>query len=303
MPSRACAELALALDAALLRRMPLPRHREDADKDERGRVLIAGGHREIPGAVLLSAVGALRAGAGKLQVATVEEVAVALAVALPEARVFGLPAGPGGDLSPRASPRLAQLAARVDALVLGPGMLDGDAASALAEALFGAAPGCALVLDAAALHGLGALAAEARSMAGRLVLTPHAGEMATLLAVPRAEVLADPLAAGRRAAAMLQAVTVVKGSPSFVVTPQREAWRSDLGDVGLATSGSGDTLAGILGGLLARGAAPLTATLWAVFLHAEAGARLARRLGPVGYLARELLAEVPVILREMAEAG
>jgi hydroxyethylthiazole kinase-like uncharacterized protein yjeF len=287
------------LDAALLRGMPLPDHADCSGKDGRGRVLVAGGHREVPGAVLLSAIGALRAGAGKLQVATVAEVAVPLAIAIPEARVIGLPADEDGDIAPEAAPRLTELASRADALVLGPGMLGEEAAAELARALFAVAPDCAVVLDAAALHALRRMADQARGLAGRLVLTPHAGEMAQLLGVTREAVEEDPLGAGREAATLMQAVTVMKGAVSYVVTPQGEAWRSDLGNVGLATSGSGDTLAGILGGLLARGAPPLTATLWAVFLHAEAGTRLARRIGPVGYLARELLAEVPVILREM----
>jgi NAD(P)H-hydrate repair Nnr-like enzyme with NAD(P)H-hydrate dehydratase domain len=120
--------------------------------------------------------------------------------------------------------------------------------------------------------------------------------MASLLGIPRDAILADPLAAARKAAEGLQAVVAMKGGCTFIVDPQGHAWSCDRGNVGLATSGSGDTLAGIIAGLLARGAAPTEATLWGVYLHAEAGARLARRQGPIGYLARELLAEIPGIM-------
>ena len=109
-------------------------------------------------------------------------------------------------------------------------------------------------------------------------------------------VLADPLAAAREAVTRLQAVVAMKGGCTFIAEPQGRAWSCDRGNVGLATSGSGDTLAGIIAGLLARGAKPTEATLWGVYLHGEAGARLARTRGPIGYLARELLAEIPGIM-------
>ena len=81
-----------------------------------------------------------------------------------------------------------------------------------------------------------------------------------------------------------------------MVTADGRAWRYDGGSPGLGVSGSGDVLAGIVGGLLARGAEPLNAVLWAVWLHGEAGAALAKKVGPVGFLAREIAGEVPALL-------
>jgi NAD(P)H-hydrate repair Nnr-like enzyme with NAD(P)H-hydrate dehydratase domain len=95
-------------------------------------------------------------------------------------------------------------------------------------------------------------------------------------------------------------VVALKGSCTQVVHPDGAAWTYDQGSVGLATSGSGDTLAGIVAGLLARGAQPLHAAQWGVFIHGEAGNRLAHSRGPVGFLARELLAEIPPILAAFA---
>jgi len=283
------------IDADFLRTIPLPPPGED--KDKRGRVLVAGGNRAVPGAALLAAEAALRAGAGKLQVATGRSIAPGLALCLPEALVMGLSETEAGDLGPEATEALAKAAKRTDALLLGPGMMDTDAAMALVKgvlALLDPADGPALVLDAGALCGHEAL----HPHAGRAVLTPHAGEMANVLDIERAEVEDDPLATGRRAAALLQQVVVMKGAQTHVISPGGEAWTYAGGVVGLATSGSGDVLAGIVTGLLARGAPPIQAACWAVWLHGEAGRRLTQRIGPIGFLARELAAEVPTLMAE-----
>ena len=128
------------------------------------------------------------------------------------------------------------------------------------------------------------------------MLLPHAGDMAALLQCEAQEIEADPLAAGRRAADRYGAATLMKGVQSFVVAPDGRAWNYRGGGPGLGVSGSGDVLAGIVGGLLAQNADPLTALLWAVWLHGEAGARLAKRIGVCGFLAREIPAEVPALL-------
>jgi ADP-dependent NAD(P)H-hydrate dehydratase len=285
----------------LLRATALPRHEEGEDKDQRGRVLVVAGSAEVPGAALLCGVGALRAGAGKLRIATCRGVAPQLGVAVPEAFVMGLDETPGGGISADEADKLAASADRCDALLIGPGMANGDGEASLltTRLLDRMEGGPGIVLDAAALFKLHDCAPVLRRHAGRVVVTPHAGEMATLLGVPREEVLADPLGAARRTAAALGVVVAMKGGNTFVVSPQGAAWSSDRGNVGLATSGSGDTLAGVVAGLLARGATPVDATLWGVFLHGEAGNRLARSRGPVGFLARELLAEIPSIMAEL----
>jgi NAD(P)H-hydrate repair Nnr-like enzyme with NAD(P)H-hydrate dehydratase domain len=86
-------------------------------------------------------------------------------------------------------------------------------------------------------------------------------------------------------------------------SPQGEAWLSENGSIGLATSGSGDTLAGILTGLIARGATPALATVWAVYMHAESGRRLANKIGTLGLLARQIPGEIPIIMQELGNAS
>ena len=99
------------------------------------------------------------------------------------------------------------------------------------------------------------------------------------------------------AAARFNAVIVLKGATSWIATPDGALYRYQGGNVGLATSGSGDTLAGIVAGLSARGAPPVNAVAWGVYLHGSAGRARARRMGELGFLARELLAEIPPLLR------
>lgn len=295
----------VAVTPELLRRTPLPRPSEEGDKEERGRVLVVAGSVAVPGGALLAGIGALRAGAGKLQIATCASVAPHLGLAVPEALVAGLPETPEGGISPDAAPALIERARRCDAVLIGPGMMDRPAVAALADALLwgldGPPDGPSLLLDAGALAALEEAGAAPPHQAGRLVVTPHSGEMASLLGMERAAVSADPLAVARRAARQIGAVVALKGSCTHIATPDGACWSYDRGRIGLATSGSGDTLAGIVAGLLARGTPPEVAAIWAVYLHGEAGNRLARRHGPLGYLARELLAEVPAILAELCD--
>jgi len=91
-------------------------------------------------------------------------------------------------------------------------------------------------------------------------------------------------------------VVALKGAETYIAAPDGTAYRYADGAIGLATSGSGDTLAGIVAGLLARGAEPLHAAVWAVYLHGEAGNTMSARMGKLGFLARELLADIPRVM-------
>jgi ADP-dependent NAD(P)H-hydrate dehydratase len=134
-----------------------------------------------------------------------------------------------------------------------------------------------------------------------VLLTPHAGEMARLSGVDKDTVCRDAALLAQQSAQRLNAVVALKGATTWIATRDRRLWRHDGGNVGLATSGSGDTLAGITCGLAARGASLEQAAVWGVALHARAGDALARRLGPLGYIASELLAEVPALMHALGQ--
>jgi hydroxyethylthiazole kinase-like uncharacterized protein yjeF len=281
-------------------KFPLPPLDQADDKEGRGGVLVVAGSAMVPGAAILTGTAVLRAGAGKLQLAASAQGALHLGYAMPEAAVIKVPATRGGDFGRTAAPGLLNAVEEADAIVIGPGLVDEAAAAELVTQLFKRDCRAAVVLDAAAMTGLDLEAPSTRKLDGRLVLTPHAGEMAALLGRSKEAVLDDPLDAARILSDALQAVVVMKGAETFVVAPQGQAYSHKGGVIGLATSGSGDVLAGLIGGLLARGAAPLPAALWGVCAHAGAGARLSERIGAVGFLAREILAELPRVLVDAA---
>ena len=133
-----------------------------------------------------------------------------------------------------------------------------------------------------------------------LVLTPHAGEMAHLSGDAKDAIVADPDRHALAAAVRWNAIVALKGARTIITAPDGARWQHAGGNVGLATSGSGDTLAGIIAGLAARGATLAQATCWGVALHAQAGARLALQFGQLGYLARELPGEIPFLLEAIA---
>jgi hydroxyethylthiazole kinase-like uncharacterized protein yjeF len=166
-----------------------------------------------------------------------------------------------------------------------------DDGAGLAAALLTAEVGGSIVVDAGAL-----VAVPTAPRRPGLVLTPNAVEMARLLEIDKKEVDADPLAAGRQAARRFDAIVAMKGALTYVVGPDGKAGRYAGGGPGLGVSGSGDVLGGLITGLLARGVPPFDAAAWGVFVHGEAGSRLAAKIGKLGYLAREIADEAPLIL-------
>jgi hydroxyethylthiazole kinase-like uncharacterized protein yjeF len=282
---------------ALLRRWPLPQPDEGGDKEERGRVLIVGGAAEMPGAIILAATAALRAGAGKLQIATVSSILQVVAAAVPEARVFALPEMKAGAIAASAAAEIIARAKEVQAVLIGPGMIDERAVARLMKAVLPRIGRVKLILDAAALSCFEGSPQFLRKLNCQAVLTPHAGEMAKLLGIDKDSITGEPQATARQAAADLRAVVALKGAETFIAAPgDSQTYCNRAGNVGLATSGSGDVLSGIIAGLAARGAMPLQAAVWGVYLHARAGERLAQRMGRLGYLARELSGEVPALM-------
>jgi ADP-dependent NAD(P)H-hydrate dehydratase len=286
----------LPLDSNWLRDHPLPDPDAHADKNARGRVFIVGGCARVPGGLLLTAEAALRAGAGKVQVATAASTALALGVAMPEIAVFPLAEDCDGEIT-CIDEKLEAVIARCDTVIVGPAMSGAAAAGSVVDRLLAHDDAIPLVLDAAALMQLPGRAAALAAQRVSPILTPHIGEMAALLECEVAEIEADRPAAVRRAAGRYGAVVTLKGSTSYVADRDGGLFAYAGGGVGLATGGSGDVLAGIAAGLVARGAAPLDAALWAVWLHGEAGRRCAVEIGPIGFLARELLGHVPGLMK------
>lgn len=268
LPEHAAVEALQAGDVAEL----LPRPGRESDKYARGVVGVACGSVEYPGAGMLAVGGALRAGVGAVRYSGPRDVGDEVSRRWPEILIEkDLP----GD------------AGRVQAWACGSGFPVGDdfAAERTKQVI---ASGLPAVLDAGALGYLDKVESE---LSERVVLTPHAGEAARLLGVERAQVEARRLEFVRRLADERGATVLLKGSTTLVAEPGGDTVRANpTGTAALATAGSGDVLAGLIGGLLAAGLRPLDAASVGAYLHGLAG-RIARGEGPIA--AGDLLAALP----------
>ena len=279
----------------LLRGWPLPD--PAGSKKARGQVVVVGGAAATPGGVSLAGLAALRVGAGHVQLAVARSVAPALAAAFPEAGVIGLDeTGRGAVAGAAAAKRLADVVPSADAVLIGPGLDDADEADHLLSGLLPHVAGDAgLVLDA---YALGALSQSSRlsELVSRrdrpALLTPNGQEL-RLLAGHDEEQDGDLAQVAREYRCCVT-------SQAAVASPDGVAWRIPQGHSGLATAGSGDVLAGLVVGLLGRGCDVDQAACWGTYLHSTAGERLASSVGGIGFLARELVDQVPAVLAELS---
>jgi ADP-dependent NAD(P)H-hydrate dehydratase len=282
---------AVEVTPALLREWPLPS--ASGGKYARGQVLVVGGAANTPGAAQLAGIAALRVGAGHLTLAVADRAAVALGVSVPESGVVPLPTNASGSVLGDDVEPIADQLGSADAVLVGPGLDDLDQTVLLLHHLVPRlGEETRLLLDAYALAALPQLDDdEVRPLAGRLVLSPNSRAAQTLAGQDDVDeaVLVD-------VARRYQAVLSCQG---LVVAPNGDRWHLGVGHEGLATSGSGDVLAGALAGVVAGGADLDQAACWATYLHSAAGDRLAARVGRLGFLAREILDELPSLLVEL----
>jgi hydroxyethylthiazole kinase-like uncharacterized protein yjeF len=297
------------LTPAGLRDWPLPI--PEGDKSSRGRVLVVGGARTAPGAAMLAGLAALRVGAGVLTLAVGQSVAGPVAAAVPESAVLWLPETASGAVAGSSVEVLERALGSVSAVLIGPGLDDVDETAELITAVVTAAgEDLPIVLDAYAIGAIGQLPRHTlAALRGRLAITPNHGELERLLEAAgkqfgmkpdsAAPDSAEPDSAGDPRGRLAECYGAVLSSDNRIVTPAGDRWQAPAGHSGLGTSGSGDVLAGALVGLLARGVELPQAVCWATYLHAAAGDRLAARVGSLGFLARELLDQLPLVLTEL----
>ncbi|MET0378293.1 MAG: NAD(P)H-hydrate dehydratase [Spongiibacteraceae bacterium] len=287
----------VAVTAQLLRTMPLPAVGNTVDKNERGHVLLVAGSREIPGSALLTATSALRAGAGKVTLLTSAGVATHLALAVPEARVIALHENAKGalEIDPTTLEVLADT--HFDVLVIGPGLQGENGVQILVETLLAGLNYANVILDACAINHI----KRSKNKVCSFLITPNAGEVAHLKKISKEDAVDKALELAQKMAEQWDCIVAVKGPTTIIAKPDGETFRHEGGNSGLAISGSGDCLTGLIAGLVSRGSELAQASLWGVYVHARIGDLLAERYGGIGYLASEIPAEIPnIIHRELA---
>jgi ADP-dependent NAD(P)H-hydrate dehydratase len=267
----------------------LPPRAADAHKGTFGKVLVVAGSVGMSGAAVLAGTAALRGGAGLVQVAT--SAGPLVAAAQPCLMTAWLPADEKGRLAAAALPELLALAEEATAVVLGPGLGQSPDLSMMVPALLGqvARP---VVLDADGLNAVGSHTELLNRREAPTVLTPHPGEFARLTGQDTKAVQADRRAAALAFARQHRAVLVLKGAGT-IVTDGGRIYQNTTGNPGMATGGTGDVLAGLLGALLAQGVEAFDAAVLGVYLHGRAGDLARDAVGEASLIATDLLDHLP----------
>jgi ADP-dependent NAD(P)H-hydrate dehydratase / NAD(P)H-hydrate epimerase len=265
-------------------------------------MLVVAGSIDYPGAPVLTALGAMRAGAGVVRVAAAEAVVARMAGSVPELTWMTLDEEAAGLIAPGGWRRVTAEAATVDAAVVGPGLGRQPATLRRTRQLI-VTLSVPTVVDA---DGLNALAEEERwwhKLRAPLVLTPHPGEFARLTRQSAPDANDDEGRAAAAAAAALRwnQVVVLKGANSVVAEPGGMVLRSNVASAALATAGSGDVLAGVIGAFLAADAKPLAAAACGVAVHGAAGLLAAERIGRAGVMARDIAALLPRAIEQLRD--
>ncbi|MCR4426842.1 MAG: NAD(P)H-hydrate dehydratase [Firmicutes bacterium] len=272
--------------AALRRRAP------DDHKGDFGRVLVVAGSRGMAGAAALASSATLRSGAGLCVLACPELILDSLAAKVTEVILTPVPCTQAGSVSAEAIPHILTHARGCDAVVAGPGLGATDDTRAVVEALIRECP-VPLVVDADGINVLAGNSAAFKAARSGVVVTPHPGELGRLMGVTPAEINSDRLRWAREAARTTGAVVVLKGAGTVIARPDGEAFINPMGNPGMATAGSGDVLAGVVGSLLAQGGEPFPSAVAGVFIHGLAGDLAAREMGQAGMVAGDMLLTLP----------
>ncbi|MFC1491435.1 NAD(P)H-hydrate dehydratase [Nitrospinota bacterium] len=280
----------------------LPRRKLDTHKGDAGQLLIVAGSRGMMGAAIMAASAGLRIGAGKVTLAVPESVAFAVEAGPPEIMALSLPATSAGTLDQGAFDLVLEQAAQMDALVIGPGLSTHPRTVELVHRLIQHLEK-PVVLDA---DGLNALSQDITVLDGTrtdLLLTPHPGEMARLSRISASDVQADRVNLAIDFATRHQVHLALKGAHTILAMPGGNAWLNPTGNPALASGGTGDVLAGTVGGLLAQGLSPEGALVAGSYLHGAAGDIAADEIGGIGLTATDLLPALPRARSRVVDEG
>jgi hydroxyethylthiazole kinase-like uncharacterized protein yjeF len=274
----------------------LPDRPEGANKGSFGQVVVVAGSLGYTGAPFLTATAAARAGAGYVRLLAAETIYPILAMKCAEVVVTQVPEVAPGTLGHAGLDTLLRYCSAADACVVGPGLGREYSTRRLVIDLLGQIKSPAVV-DADALNALAEQRKTLPRLRSRLILTPHPMEMSRLTGLKVEEIQADREGVAGRFAAEWGQVVVLKGAHTVVADPGGTVRVNPHSNPALATAGTGDVLAGIIGGLLAQGLDLFEAAVTGVFLHGAAGDEASARMGDAGVLASDLLPLIPVTIR------
>ncbi len=280
----------------------LPSRPIDANKGTFGKLLITGGSINYIGALYLACMGALRVGTGLVRLAVARSLHSILATRAIEVVHIPLPESEPGMIAGEAHEILLAEAAQHEALLIGCGL--GQSASAsdfLGSLILKRNTLPALLLDADALNILAKIPQWWKSVPQDAVITPHPGEMSRLTGLSISVLQSQRMDAAREAARSWNKTVVLKGAYTVVAAPDGRVAVNPYANPGLASAGTGDVLAGAIGGLLAQGLSHFHAAVAGVYLHSQAAELVRAELGDAGLVASDLLPELPRTIKAVKQ--
>ncbi|HEU4928446.1 MAG TPA: NAD(P)H-hydrate dehydratase [Candidatus Krumholzibacteria bacterium] len=276
----------------------LPKRRPDIHKYEAGRLLLIAGSDDYRGAALLAAEAALRGGCGMVYFAVPEGIRAEVSVALREAVTISLPQTKEVTIARGALEVLEEYREKADAIAIGPGLGRNDETDEFVRK-FVSLSKRPVVLDADGLMAFPGHSSEFATAHAPIVITPHGGEMKRLVPDVGDGAPVERLNETLEVAKRLGCILVRKGAPTIIASPDGDAYVNAAGSSALATVGTGDVLAGLLGSLIAQGANPLDAACVACFLHGRTGELAAAEKGVRGVIAGDLMPLLGVAMRSL----
>jgi NAD(P)H-hydrate epimerase len=275
-----------------------PKRPPDAHKGTFGTVLVVAGSSGFTGAAAMSAEAVLRSGAGLCTLAVPASLQDIMAAKLTEVMTRPLPETEVRSISSTALEGVLDLCEKANAVVLGCGLgTHQETCKFVCDFIRAVAK--PVVVDADGLNCLSKATDVLEGGHAEMVITPHPGEMARLLGTTTAEIQSDRIGAARQASNRFHCITVLKGARTVIADPTGRVFINTTGNSGMATGGTGDILAGIIGGLLAQGISPLEAAVCGTYIHGLAGDITASDVGQVGMIAGDLLRALPRALKEL----
>jgi len=274
----------------------------DTHKGRTGHLLVIAGSTGKTGAAAMTAMAAMRSGAGLVSLGVPQCINAILEGQVLEAMTEPLPDMDDGRLGESAFEPILELAVAKQCIALGPGLGQAKGTQILVNRIIQESP-VPLVIDADGLNNLAGQSQILQKLKVPAILTPHPGEMARLMETTVATVQADRLQSARNFALEFNVHVVLKGAGTVIAHPDGSAYINTTGNTGMAAGGMGDVLTGVIAGLITQGFRPDTAARSGVYLHGAAADTLAESIGPVGFLASEVMHAVPGEIKKLVHAS
>lgn len=265
---------------------------DDSNKGTLGSLLCICGSYGMAGAAIMAGKAALRCGIGLLKIAVPKSIYPVCATNILESVYYPLEETSNGVISSKNTDFLLEMCEKSSAVVIGCGLSVCDDTKNLVQSVI---TNCEkpLVIDADALNCICNKPEILKNLKAPAIITPHPGEMARLLHSTPKTVNSNRENTAINFAKKFGVVTVLKGAGTIIASPDGEVYINHTGNSGMATGGSGDVLSGIIGSLLAQGAAPINATAAGVFLHGTIGDLAAEKLGKISMLPTDMIDMIP----------